>query len=72
MSAVAILARIRRPDQLSRGLAQEIQLVERADDPMLYVERKVYLTAIRTVRAGIFGPGKVLCGSCGSVAKCRC
>jgi hypothetical protein len=53
MSAADILARIRRLDQLSRGLAKEIQLVERADDPMWYIERKEYLTAIRKVRAGI-------------------
>jgi hypothetical protein len=30
-----------------RPRRREIQLVERADDPMLYVERKEYLTAIR-------------------------
>ena len=53
MSAADILAGIRRLDQLSRGLAKEIQLVERADDPMLYVERKEYLTAMRKARAGI-------------------
>jgi hypothetical protein len=40
MSAADILARIRRLDQLSRGLAKEIQLEKRADDPMLYVGRK--------------------------------
>jgi hypothetical protein len=53
LSAAGILARIRCLDQLSRGLAKEIQLVERADNPMLYVERKEYLTAMRKVRAGI-------------------
>ena len=53
MSAADILARIRRLDQLSRGLAKEIQLVERADDPMLYVERKEYLTTMPKVRASI-------------------
>jgi hypothetical protein len=53
MSAADILARIRRLDQLSHGLAKEIQVVERADDPMLYVERKEYLTAMRKVQAGI-------------------
>ena len=53
MSAADILARIRRFDQLSRGLVKEIQLVERADDPMLYVERKEYLAAMRKMRAGV-------------------
>jgi hypothetical protein len=44
--------RFRRLDQLLRGLAKEIQVLERADDPMLYVERKEYLTKMPKVRAG--------------------
>ena len=51
MNAADIVARVRRLDQLSRGLAKEIQLVEKADDPMLYVERMEYLAAIRQARA---------------------
>ena len=47
------MARVRRLDQLSRGLAKEIQLVEKADDPMLYVERMEYLAAIQQARAGV-------------------
>ena len=53
MSAADIVARVRRLDQLSRGLAKEIQLVEKADDPMLYVERMEYLAAIRQARASV-------------------
>jgi hypothetical protein len=53
MSAADIVARVRRLDQLSRGLAKEIQLVEKADDPMLYVERMEYLAAIQQARAGV-------------------
>jgi hypothetical protein len=53
MSAADIVARVRRLDQLSRGLAKEIQLVEEADDPMLYVERIEYLKAMRQARAGV-------------------
>jgi hypothetical protein len=53
MNAADIVARVRRLDQLSRGLAKEIQLVEKADDPMLYVERMEYLAAIRQARASV-------------------
>ena len=53
-AAVAdMVARFRRLDQLTRGLSKEIQLVERADDPMLHVERQEYLTSMRKVRAGM-------------------
>jgi len=53
MSTADIVARVRRLDQLSRGLAKEIQLIEKADDPMLYVERRDYLAAMRQLRAGV-------------------
>ena len=45
--------RFRRLDQLLLGLAEEIQVLERADDPMLYVERKEYPTMKRKLRAGM-------------------
>ena len=53
MTTADIVARVKRLDQLSRGLAKEIQLVEKADDPMLYVERREYLTAMRKVQEGV-------------------
>jgi hypothetical protein len=53
MTTADIVARVKRLDQLSRGLAKEIQLVEKADDPMLYVERRKYLTAMRKVQEGV-------------------
>ena len=37
--------RVRRLDQLSRGLMLEIVQVEKADDPKLYLERRAYLTS---------------------------
>jgi hypothetical protein len=40
-------------DQFSRGLAKEIQLVEKADGAMPYVERREYLSAMRQVRVGV-------------------
>src|SRR5262249_332195 len=38
MTAAAIAARVRRLDQLSRGLALEISTVSKAEDPRLYLE----------------------------------
>jgi hypothetical protein len=53
MSAADISARLRRLDELTRGLALELHNVGKADDPMLYVERREYLTAMRRVQAGV-------------------
>ncbi len=43
----------RRLDKLSRGLAKEISIVDKADDPMLRVERQAYLAGMHQVVAGI-------------------
>ena len=53
MSAADLAARVRLLDQLSRSLALEISRVEKADDPMLYLERKKYLSAMRRLLAGV-------------------
>jgi hypothetical protein len=53
MSAADISARVRRLDALSRGLALELYNVSKADDPMLYVERREYLAAMRRVLHGV-------------------
>jgi hypothetical protein len=53
MNAAALAARVRRLDELSRGIAREIQLVAKADDPMLYVERQAYLAGMRRLLNGI-------------------
>jgi hypothetical protein len=45
--------RVERLDMLCRGLAQEITFVRRDDDPMLYAERKTYLTTLSNVLSGI-------------------
>jgi hypothetical protein len=47
--------RIDRLDQLSRGLAKEVVLMRAANDPLLYLERKAYLTAIQDALAGVEG-----------------
>lgn len=46
-------ARIRRLDQLARGLAKEVALWKGGNDPLLYLERKAYLGAIQDALAGV-------------------
>ena len=53
MNAAALAARVRRLDQLSRGVAREISVVSKADDPLLYLERQAYLAALRGILGGL-------------------
>jgi hypothetical protein len=53
MTEQAIAARVRRLDDLGRGLAKEIVLVRQADGPLLYVERKAYLAALGRILTGV-------------------
>jgi hypothetical protein len=46
-------ARIRRLNQLARGLAKEVALWKGGNDPLLYLERKAYLGAIQDALAGV-------------------
>src|SRR5262249_45870522 len=39
LNAPALSVRVHRLDQLSRGIAREISIVSKADDPLLYLER---------------------------------
>jgi hypothetical protein len=45
--------RVRRLDNLTRGLSQEIALWKEGSDPLLYLERRAYLNAIQDALAGI-------------------
>jgi hypothetical protein len=47
-----LAARVRRLDQLARGLAKEVALWKSCNDPLLYLERKAYLNAIQDALAG--------------------
>jgi hypothetical protein len=40
-------------DELARGLAKELVLVGKADDLLLYVERKGYLDGLGRVLSGV-------------------
>ena len=55
MDTDGIKRRIGRLDELSRGLAKEVVLMKAANDPLLYLERKAYLTAIQDALAGVEG-----------------
>jgi hypothetical protein len=48
-----IAARVDRLEQLSIGLAKEIWLWQQCNDPLLYVERREFLTAMRDAHSGI-------------------
>ena len=55
MTAADLAARVRRLDQLSRGLALEISNVSKPEDPMLYLERRATFlesAAVKTCLAG--------------------
>jgi hypothetical protein len=40
-------ARVRRLEQLTRGLAKEVVLWKECNDPLLYMERRAYLEAMQ-------------------------
>jgi hypothetical protein len=48
-------ARVLRLEELSRGLAKEEVRVRECEDPLLYVERLAYLTALRQALSGVEG-----------------
>lgn len=45
--------RARVLDELGRGLALELAIARDADDPLLYVERRAYLTALAEFHSGV-------------------
>ena len=45
--------RLRRLEQLTRGLAREVVVWREGSDPLLYLERKAYLNAIQDALAGL-------------------
>jgi len=53
MNAAYIAARVRRLDHLCRGIALEIVIVSKADDPLLYLERRAYLDALHLMVSGV-------------------
>jgi hypothetical protein len=64
VTLATLTARVRRLDQLSRGLARELVNVRKGDDPMLYLERKAYLSALGSALEGIAAARVVLVKAC--------
>jgi hypothetical protein len=48
-----VVARVRRLEELARGLSREVALWKGANDPLLYLERRAYLNAIQDALAGL-------------------
>jgi hypothetical protein len=53
MNLTDLAARVRRLDELMRGLAKEVALWKDGNDPLLYPERKAYLKGIQDALAGV-------------------
>jgi hypothetical protein len=53
MTLADLAARVRRLDELMRGLAKELALWKEGNDPLLYLERQAYLKAIGEALTGI-------------------
>jgi hypothetical protein len=53
MTVEDLASRVRRLEQLSRGLSREVTIWKAGDDPLLYVERRAYLNAIMDALAGV-------------------
>ena len=64
MNRPNLTARVRRLDELSRGLAKEVALWKECSDPLLYLERKAYLGAVQDILAGSEAARVVLAKAC--------
>ena len=53
MNLTDLVARIRRLEQLSRGLTRELGLWKTCNDPLLYLERRTYLGQIQNASNAI-------------------
>jgi hypothetical protein len=45
--------RVDRLEQLSKGISKEVHLFRQAEDPLLYLERRMYLCAIQDALFGV-------------------
>jgi hypothetical protein len=62
-------ARVRRLEELTRGLSKEVELWKAGGDPLLYLERKSYLNAIQDALAGAEAARVVLAKALSRVRK---
>jgi hypothetical protein len=59
-----LTSRVRRLEELGRGLSKEVMVVQKADDPLLYLERRAYLKGIQDALAGIEDARVTLARAC--------
>jgi hypothetical protein len=52
MQLTDIRRRVKRLEQLAKGLAREVSIIRKANDALLYRERKQYLASIQDAIAG--------------------
>jgi hypothetical protein len=62
-------ARVRRLEELSRGLSKELTMWKGGDDPLLYLERRSYLNAMQDALAGVEEARVVLARAAQRVAR---
>ena len=60
MKLTDLVARIRRLEQLSRGLTRELRLWKTCNDPLLYLERRTYLGQIQNASNAVEAARAVL------------
>jgi hypothetical protein len=58
-----VKARVVRLDELTRALRKEILIIAAGDDPLLYLERQAYFTALRGAVEGLDEARVVLAGA---------
>ena len=68
MTASDLEARVRRLEQLTRGLAKELTRWKEGNDPLLYLERKAYVGALQTGLSGLDAARAVLAEARGRLA----
>jgi hypothetical protein len=64
ISEADVRRRIRRLEAVALGLTRERVAWERVEDPLLYLERRAYLAAIRTAVRGVEDARGVLARAC--------
>ncbi len=53
MNLADLTARVRRLDELARGLAKEVTLWKECNNPLLFLERKAYVNALLDALTGM-------------------
>ncbi len=69
MNLTDLTARVRRLDELARGLAREVALWKDGSDPLLFLERKAYVGAIQDALAAVETGRVVLSKVCQRLEK---